>query len=104
MKKDDLKSKIYKQVMMFPPDKKSNTGAIVMPLNVDISDKAEKVVEYLWTLSKWLLRRAATWQNELLPVPRRAELPGLSPRCGVHISRRRRQTGRKKRSGKAVYL
>ena len=44
MKKDDLKSKIYKQVMMFSPDKKSNTSAIVMPLNVDISDKAEKVV------------------------------------------------------------
>lgn len=44
LKKDDLKSKIFKRIMQFEPNETKNSSGIVMPLNVDLSDKAEKVV------------------------------------------------------------
>ncbi len=43
MKEGGFKSDLYKKMMMFTPDKERNTSAIVMPLNVDLTDKIEKV-------------------------------------------------------------
>ena len=44
MKKEGYKSRLYKKVMMFTPDKEKNTTGLVMPLNVDLTEAAEKVV------------------------------------------------------------
>ena len=44
MKKGGLKAKIYKKGIMLAPDMKMHTSTVVMPLNVDITDKSEKVV------------------------------------------------------------
>lgn len=44
MKKGGLRSRIYKKGIKIYPDKERPTGTIVMPLNVDISDKAEKTI------------------------------------------------------------
>lgn len=40
MRKEGLKSRIYKKVMMFSPPEKHNTTAIVMPLNIDDAPQA----------------------------------------------------------------
>lgn len=39
MRKEGLKSRIYKKLMMFSPPEKHNTTAIVMPLNIDDEDE-----------------------------------------------------------------
>ncbi|MBQ6439171.1 MAG: 4Fe-4S dicluster domain-containing protein [Mogibacterium sp.] len=48
MRKEGLKSRIYKKVMMFSPDKERNTTGLVMPLtvdvNMDITKEGQKVV------------------------------------------------------------
>ena len=44
MKKDDWKSKWYKKVTKIAPPMEHNTGSVVMPLNVDITDQSQKVV------------------------------------------------------------
>ena len=38
------KARLYKRVTALYPDMEHNTSSVVMPLNVDISDKSEKVV------------------------------------------------------------
>ena len=43
LRKDDFKGKLYKKFIMLYPERETNTGTVVMPLNVDISDKSEKV-------------------------------------------------------------
>jgi len=44
MKQGGWKAKIYKTGIKLYPDMERPTGTIVMPLNVDVSDKGEKVV------------------------------------------------------------
>lgn len=44
MKEGGWKSKLYKKGIMLYPDMGKNTSTVVMPLNVDIADKGEKVV------------------------------------------------------------
>jgi len=44
MKKGGLKSKIYKRGIMIAPVMEAHTSTIVMPLDIDITDKSEKVV------------------------------------------------------------
>lgn len=41
---DEKKIKSFKKLIKIYPDLERNTGTVVMPLNVDISDRAEKVV------------------------------------------------------------
>ena len=43
MKGDEKKSKSFKKLIKIYPEMETNTGTVVMPLNVDISDKGEKV-------------------------------------------------------------
>ena len=43
MKQGGLKAKIYKTGIMLSPDMEKHTSTVVMPLNVDLTDKAEKV-------------------------------------------------------------
>ena len=43
LKKDNFRSRLYKKMMMLTPDKEKNSSGIVMPLNVDLSEAAEKV-------------------------------------------------------------
>ena len=44
MKEGGLKAWIYKKGIMLAPDMETHTSTVVMPLNVDIADKGEKVV------------------------------------------------------------
>lgn len=44
MKEGGLKSKIFKRGIMIAPVMEAHTSTVVMPLNVDITDKSEKVV------------------------------------------------------------
>ena len=44
MKEGGWKARLYKKAIKLYPDKERPTGTIVMPLNVDISDKSEKTV------------------------------------------------------------
>jgi len=44
LQKNDLKMKFFKRVMLFEPQEKMNSSGITMPLNVDLTDTAEKVV------------------------------------------------------------
>ncbi len=44
MKKGGFKGKFYKKGIMLYPDMEAHTSTVVMPLNVDITDKSEKVV------------------------------------------------------------
>ncbi len=44
IKQGGTKAKIYKTITMLEPDEKHNTGSVIMPLNVDITDRSEKVV------------------------------------------------------------
>ena len=44
MKKGGLKARLYKKAIKLSPDMVRPTGTIVMPLNIDISDKGEKTV------------------------------------------------------------
>lgn len=44
LRKDDLKAKLFKRFMMFSPEKERNSGGIVMPLNVDLTQEAQKTV------------------------------------------------------------
>lgn len=44
LSKNDFKGKAYKKFIMLYPEKETNTGTVVMPLNVDISDGSEKVI------------------------------------------------------------
>lgn len=57
MQKNDVKSKLFKRIMLFEPMEKRSSSGIVLPLNVDISDKAEKVVVPM-DLVKDALKRA----------------------------------------------
>lgn len=44
MKQGGVKALAYKKLIMLYPDKEAHTGTFVMPLNVDVTDKGEKVV------------------------------------------------------------
>lgn len=44
MKEGGMKALIYKKGIMLHPDREAHTGTLVMPLNVDVTDKGEKVV------------------------------------------------------------
>ena len=44
MKEGGVKALAYKKLIKLHPDKEAHTGTIVMPLNVDLTDKSEKVV------------------------------------------------------------
>ena len=44
LKKGGLKAKWYKWVTKMAPEMEHNTGSVVMPLNVDITDESRKVV------------------------------------------------------------
>lgn len=44
MQRDDIKSKAFKRIMQFEPSDSKNSSGVVMPLNVDITDSAEKVI------------------------------------------------------------
>lgn len=44
MKEGGIKALIYKKGIMLYPDKVAHTGTLVMPLDVDVTDKGEKVV------------------------------------------------------------
>ena len=44
MKKGGLKARLYKTAIKISPDMARPTGTIVMPLNIDLSDKGEKTV------------------------------------------------------------
>ena len=44
MKKGGLKAYLYKKMIMLYPDKEAHTSTLIMPLNVDVTDKGEKVV------------------------------------------------------------
>ncbi len=44
LKQGGWKSEFYKRVIMIAPDMETNTSTVVMPLNVDVTDEAEKVV------------------------------------------------------------
>ena len=44
MKQGGIKALIYKKGIMLHPDMEAHTSTLVMPLNVDITDKSEKVV------------------------------------------------------------
>lgn len=43
-KEDKVKGKLYKKAIMIAPPMEKNTGTLVMPLNVDITDMSEKTV------------------------------------------------------------
>ena len=44
LKEGGWKGKLYKKTVKLYPDMEKNTATVVMPLNVDITDKSEKVV------------------------------------------------------------
>lgn len=44
MKKGGMKAYLYKKMIMLHPDREAHTGTLVMPLEVDVTDKGEKVV------------------------------------------------------------
>lgn len=44
MKKGGMKAFLYKKMIMLHPDKETHTSTIIMPLDVDVTDKGEKVV------------------------------------------------------------
>ena len=44
MKQGGWKARLYKKAIRIYPDKERPTGTIVMPLNIDISDQAEKTI------------------------------------------------------------
>lgn len=44
MKEGGLKAYLYKKMIMLHPDREAHTSTLVMPLDVDITDKSEKVV------------------------------------------------------------
>lgn len=44
MKKGGMKAYLYKKMIKLHPDREAHTGTIVMPLDVDVTDKGEKVV------------------------------------------------------------
>lgn len=44
IKQGGLKARIYKTGIKLAPDEKMHTGTVIMPLNVDVTDKGEKVV------------------------------------------------------------
>ena len=44
MKEGGIKALIYKKGIMLYPDREAHTGTLVMPLDVDVTDKGEKVV------------------------------------------------------------
>lgn len=44
MKKGGMKAYLYKKMIMLHPDKETHTSTIIMPLDVDVTDKGEKVV------------------------------------------------------------
>ena len=44
MKESGVKALAYKKLIKLHPDMQAHTGAFVMPLNVDVADKGEKVV------------------------------------------------------------
>ena len=44
LEKGGWRAKLYKKVTMLYPDMEHNTGSVVMPLNVDISDESRKVI------------------------------------------------------------
>lgn len=44
MKKGGLKAYLYKKMIMLHPDRGTHTSTIIMPLDVDVTDKGEKVV------------------------------------------------------------
>lgn len=44
MKEGGFKAYLYKKMIMLHPDREAHTSTLVMPLNVDITDKSEKVV------------------------------------------------------------
>lgn len=44
MKKGGIKAFIFKKGIMLHPDREAHTSTLVMPLNVDVTDKGEKVV------------------------------------------------------------
>ena len=44
MKQGGWKARIYKTGIKLAPDRKMHTGTVIMPLNVDVTDKGEKVV------------------------------------------------------------
>lgn len=43
LKKGKIRSRLYKMVTKLYPDKEKPTSSIIMPLNVDVTDKGEKV-------------------------------------------------------------
>ncbi len=80
MRKEGLKSRIYKKVMMFSPDKERNTTGLVMPLKVDVdidmTEQGQKVVvpmdlvkdalaqaDYIAGMNKCLCRDAQNCQE-----------------------------------------
>ena len=44
MKQGGWKANLYKKIIMLAPDMERHTGTVVMPLNVDVTEQAEKVV------------------------------------------------------------
>lgn len=44
VKKGGLRAKLYKRAAQVAPDMEKNSGAVVMPLNVDVTDASQKVV------------------------------------------------------------
>ena len=44
MKEGGMKAYLYKKMIMLHPDKETHTSTLIMPLNVDVTDKGEKVV------------------------------------------------------------
>ncbi len=56
MKEGGLKARIYKTGIKLYPDKERPTGTIVMPLNVDVTDKGEKTVVPLEMIKESLKR------------------------------------------------
>ena len=44
MKQGGWKANLYKRIIMLAPDMERHTGTVILPLNVDVAEKAEKVV------------------------------------------------------------
>lgn len=74
--RDSLKGRLYKRIVMLGPEQKRNSGALVLPLNVDLSDYSEKVVvpidlikaalaksDYIAALNRCICRDAEDCKN-----------------------------------------
>lgn len=69
MKEGGVKALAYKKFIKLHPDMETHTGTIVMPLNVDLTDKSEKVVIPLDLIKESIKNATFIASMDNLPVP-----------------------------------